>query len=129
LGERKPKGLNRLLRSDKGSMPPIFILSRGVVLYSKYSGGRFAILCGRFAIRHVCYTTTDLGQMRPLTWVLKEVDPVGLHRQSGIHSISGNVGIVNRTPSNSKLHHITKHPSYNVKQEEDPPPWPTEPRA
>jgi hypothetical protein len=27
----------------------------------------------------------DLGQMRSLTWVLKEVDPVDLHRQSGIH--------------------------------------------
>ena len=24
--------------------------------------------------------------MRPLTWALKEVDPVGLHRQSGIHA-------------------------------------------
>jgi len=23
--------------------------------------------------------------MRPFTWALKEVDPVGLHRQSGIH--------------------------------------------
>jgi len=36
----------------------------------------------------------DLGQMRPcviyfmrpLTWALKEVDPVGLHMQSGIHA-------------------------------------------
>ena len=62
-------------------------------------------------MRKVCYTTTDLGQMRPLTWDLKEVDPVGLHRLSGMHSFSGNVGIVNRTPSNLKLHHITKHPS------------------
>ena len=24
--------------------------------------------------------------MRPLTWALKEVDPVGLHIQSGIHA-------------------------------------------
>ena len=24
--------------------------------------------------------------MRPLTWALKEVDPVSLHRQSGIHA-------------------------------------------
>ena len=24
--------------------------------------------------------------MRPLTWALKEVDPVGLHRQSDIHA-------------------------------------------
>ena len=39
-------------------------------------------------------TVLDLGQMRPcassvmrpLTWALKEVDPVGLHRQSGIHA-------------------------------------------
>jgi len=28
----------------------------------------------------------DVGHMRPLTWALKEVDPVGLHRQSGIHT-------------------------------------------
>ena len=40
--------------------------------------------------------------MRPLTWALKEVDLVGLHRQSGIR---------NRTPSNLKLHHISKNPS------------------
>ena len=53
----------------------------------------------------------DLGQMRSVTWVLKEVDPVGLHRQSGIHSFSGKVGTVNRTHSNLKLHHITKNPS------------------
>jgi hypothetical protein len=26
--------------------------------------------------------------MRPLTWALKEVDSVGLHRQSGIHGIA-----------------------------------------
>jgi len=32
--------------------------------------------------------------MRPLNWVLKEVDPVGLHKQSGIHVCSGNLGIV-----------------------------------
>jgi hypothetical protein len=32
--------------------------------------------------------------MRPLTWALKEVDPVGLHRQSGMHTCSGNLGIV-----------------------------------
>jgi hypothetical protein len=32
--------------------------------------------------------------MRPLTWVLKAVDPVGLHRQSGIPVCSGNLGIV-----------------------------------
>ena len=24
--------------------------------------------------------------MRPLTWALKDVDPIGLHRQSGIHA-------------------------------------------
>jgi hypothetical protein len=24
--------------------------------------------------------------MRPLTWAMKEVDPVRLHRQSGIHA-------------------------------------------
>jgi len=28
----------------------------------------------------------DLGHMRPLTWALKEADPVGLQRQSDIHA-------------------------------------------
>ena len=40
-----------------------------------------------------CRPVLDLGQMRPcasyvmmpLTWALKEVDPVGQHRQSGIY--------------------------------------------
>ena len=40
------------------------------------------------------WAMSDLGQMRPgasqnmrsLTWALKEVDHVGLHRQSGIHA-------------------------------------------
>ena len=57
------------------------------------------------------WSVPNLGQMRSVFWVLKEVDPVGLHRQSGIHSFSGKVGIVNKTPSNLKLHHITKNPS------------------
>jgi hypothetical protein len=32
------------------------------------------------------HSVSDLGQMIPLTWTLKEVDPVGLNRQSGIHA-------------------------------------------
>ena len=36
---------------------------------------------------------------RPITWALKEVDPVGLHRQSGIPT------------SNLRLLHINKNPS------------------
>ena len=43
--------------------------------------------------------------IRPLTWALKEVDPVDLHRQSGIHSQE--IGIVNKF----KVHHISKNPS------------------
>ena len=56
----------------------------------------------------------DLGHMRPcaskvikpLTWALKEVDPVGLHRQVR-HTCSGNLGIVEIF----KLHHISKNSS------------------
>ena len=52
--------------------------------------------------------------MRPLTWALKEVDPVGLHRQSG----TGNIGIVKIT---LKLYHISKNSlQKNVWQEDGP---------
>jgi len=44
--------------------------------------------------------------MRPLTWALKEVDPVGLHRQSGIQA---------QEILKFKLHHISKNPSYTKK--------------
>jgi hypothetical protein len=61
--------------------------------------------------------------MRPLTWALKEVDPIGLHRQSGI-TWSGNLVIVKIL----KLHHIRKKIYRNFFQE-DGFPWPTGPYA
>jgi len=48
--------------------------------------------------------------MRPLTWALKEVDPVDLHRQSTLSLCLESLR--NRTPSNLKLDHISKNPSY-----------------
>ena len=51
--------------------------------------------------------------MRSLTWALKELNSVGLHRQSDIR---------NRTPSNLKLHNRSKHPSNFVCWQEDGPP-------
>jgi hypothetical protein len=60
----------------------------------------------------------DLGQMKPcasyvmmpLTWALKEVDPVDLHRQSTLSLCLD--PLRNITPSNLKLHHISKNPSF-----------------
>jgi hypothetical protein len=44
----------------------------------------------------------------PLTWVLKEVNLVGLHRQSTLSVCLESLR--NRTPSNLKLYHISKNP-------------------
>jgi hypothetical protein len=51
--------------------------------------------------------------MRSLTWALKELNPVGLHRQSDIR---------NRTPSNLKLYNRSKNPRNLFCWKEDGPP-------
>jgi hypothetical protein len=51
--------------------------------------------------------------MRPLTWALKEIDLVVLHRQSTL--LICLESLRNRTPSNLKLHHISKNPSLKKK--------------
>ena len=51
--------------------------------------------------------------MRSLTWALKELNPVGLNRQSDIR---------NRTPSNLKLHNRSKNPRNIFCWQEDGPP-------
>jgi hypothetical protein len=51
--------------------------------------------------------------MRSLTWALKQLNPVGLNRQSDIR---------NRTPSNLKLHNRSKNPRNFFCWQEDGPP-------
>ena len=58
------------------------------------------------SIPHVV-SMEDLGQMRPLTWALMEVDPVVLHRQSG------------KPTSNLQLLDISKNPSHGFFWQED----------
>jgi len=66
----------------------------------------------------------DLGQMRPLAWALKEVDFVAhSHRLSTLSLCLESLW--NRTPSNLKLHHISKNPSSKkIFAERCPPSWP-----
>jgi len=56
----------------------------------------------------------DLGQMRPLIWALKEIDPGGLHRHTPVDYELLSLcleSLRNRMPSDLKLHHINKYPS------------------
>jgi hypothetical protein len=54
-------------------------------------------------------------EMRPLTWALKEVDPVDLHRQSGIHEnlhVYYEKGYLLKLLNNIQIHDIENSSSF-----------------